>query len=112
MEFTSKELKCIQCGVEFVFTADEQEFFKLKGFQNLPKRCKQCRWPGHAGKPKIETSVKCADCGVETTVPFKPIGKRPVLCRRCYQNKVKDNDSAIRVTTTLLLSALTNLLSI
>ena len=29
--------------------------------------------------------VTCADCGVETEVPFKPDGSRPVYCRECYQ---------------------------
>ncbi|NIO22237.1 MAG: hypothetical protein GTN76_16295 [Candidatus Aenigmarchaeota archaeon] len=27
----------------------------------------------------------CADCGKETTVPFKPSEDRPVYCRECYQ---------------------------
>jgi len=33
-------------------------------------------------------SVKCANCGKQTEVPFKPSGGRPVYCRECYmQNK-------------------------
>ncbi len=33
-------------------------------------------------------SVKCAKCGKQTEVPFKPSGGRPVYCRDCYmQNK-------------------------
>lgn len=33
-------------------------------------------------------SVKCAKCGKQTEVPFKPSGDRPVYCRDCYmQNK-------------------------
>lgn len=36
-----KTIKCI-CGVEFVFTVGEQEFFKDKGF-NPPRRCADCR---------------------------------------------------------------------
>ena len=33
-------------------------------------------------------SVKCASCGKQTEVPFKPSGGRPVYCRECYmQNK-------------------------
>ena len=30
--------------------------------------------------------VVCADCGVTTTVPFKPAGNRPVYCRDCFRN--------------------------
>ena len=29
----------------------------------------------------------CSDCGIETTVPFKPTQGRPVLCRQCFQTK-------------------------
>ena len=38
-----KVLVCQDCGKEFVFTAGEQEFYKEKGFENEPKRCKACR---------------------------------------------------------------------
>jgi len=38
-----KTLICQDCGQEFVFTAGEQEFYKEKGFDNEPKRCKECR---------------------------------------------------------------------
>ena len=32
-------------------------------------------------------SVKCANCGKQTEVPFKPSGGRPVYCRDCYIQK-------------------------
>jgi len=32
-------------------------------------------------------SVKCANCGTQTQVPFKPTGDRPVYCRDCYMQK-------------------------
>lgn len=38
-----KTLVCQDCGQEFVFTVGEQEFYKEKGFDNEPKRCKACR---------------------------------------------------------------------
>ena len=38
-----KVLVCQDCGKEFVFTVGEQEFYKEKGFENEPKRCKACR---------------------------------------------------------------------
>ena len=38
-----KTLICQDCGCEFTFTAGEQEFYKEKGFDNEPKRCKACR---------------------------------------------------------------------
>jgi CxxC-x17-CxxC domain-containing protein len=30
--------------------------------------------------------AKCADCGKECEVPFKPTGDKPVYCRECYAN--------------------------
>ena len=43
MEFTDKTLFCQDCDNEFVFTAGEQAFYKEKGLENEPKRCKECR---------------------------------------------------------------------
>lgn len=37
-----KTLKCRDCGMDFVFTAGEQEFFQQKGFSE-PTRCPACR---------------------------------------------------------------------
>lgn len=31
--------------------------------------------------------VKCAKCGKQTQVPFKPSGDRPVYCRDCYMQQ-------------------------
>lgn len=38
-----RTLVCQDCGCEFTFTAGEQEFYKEKGFESDPKRCKPCR---------------------------------------------------------------------
>lgn len=38
-----KTLVCCDCGSDFVFSSGEQEFYKEKGFDNEPKRCKDCR---------------------------------------------------------------------
>lgn len=34
---------CKDCGEEFLFTVGEQKFFKEKGLENQPVRCKECR---------------------------------------------------------------------
>ena len=90
MDFVDRELKCIDCGAEFVFTAGEQLFFHDKQFTNDPKHCKQCkakRSPGFRKPVRTETKAICAECGTETTVPFTPKQGRPVLCRSCFQKK-------------------------
>ncbi len=33
----------------------------------------------------VETAVTCERCGKETTVPFKPTGDKPVLCKECFR---------------------------
>jgi len=38
-----KVLKCRDCGAEFIFTENEQAFYKEKGFENDPVRCPDCR---------------------------------------------------------------------
>lgn len=38
-----KKITCRDCGKEFVFTVGEQEFYRDKGFDTDPVRCKDCR---------------------------------------------------------------------
>jgi CxxC-x17-CxxC domain-containing protein len=88
MDFVDRELKCFECGSIFLFSADEQQFFRDKGFTHHPKRCKRCKAGRDGGTSRaIEARVICGDCGRETTVPFRPTGKRPVLCSVCFQKQ-------------------------
>lgn len=100
MEFVDRLLTCVDCGGQFVFTAGEQLFFLDKQFKNDPKRCKPCKSrrsaaasganPGNlaaAGISRVETRTQCSECGISTTVPFKPTQGRPVLCRQCFKDK-------------------------
>jgi CxxC-x17-CxxC domain-containing protein len=43
MSYADKTLTCRDCGMEFVFTSGEQEFYAQKGFTNEPTRCPACR---------------------------------------------------------------------
>lgn len=43
MSYADKTLTCRDCGMDFVFTAGEQEFYAQKGFTNEPTRCPNCR---------------------------------------------------------------------
>lgn len=98
MTFGDKILACAECGNQFVFTAGEQEFYQLKGFQNEPKRCPACRtlrraegprrtavgsMGGERGERRMYPAV-CASCGKETEVPFEPKGIKPVYCSDCF----------------------------
>ena len=96
MAFADKILKCSDCGAEFVFTAGEQQFFHDKQFKNDPKHCKQCKAKRLRGGSRVrpETRINCSQCGAETTVPFKPTQGRPVLCRVCFQQQQKQQETA------------------
>ena len=54
MEYEDKTLVCQDCGNEFVFTAGEQAFYKEKGLDNEPKRCKECRNRRKATRTNIQ----------------------------------------------------------
>lgn len=90
-----KSLTCKDCGTEFVFTEREQLFFAEKGFANQPQRCRECRQARRGGEAPLgrvhnrsSYGAVCAACGIETTVPFRPKGDRPIYCRSCYTAKV------------------------
>ena len=91
MEFQDRVLPCVSCGEEFVFSAGEQRFFAEKGFEHDPKRCTKCkskRREALAGRLRRDDySVSCAQCGRDTTVPFKPAPGRPVFCRGCFERR-------------------------
>ena len=80
MAFVDKTLQCVQCGASFTFSASE------------PKRCPACRearrsqrqTSGPTGSRRQMFPAVCAQCGVETQVPFEPRQDRPVYCSDCY----------------------------
>lgn len=91
-----KNLTCKDCGADFVFTSNEQDFYREKGFQNEPQRCAGCRAAkkqqsrdgggrGYGSREREMHDVVCARCGKQTQVPFKPSGDKPVYCKDCYQ---------------------------
>ena len=95
MAFEEKTLQCADCGVDFTFSVEEQEFYESKGYTNEPKRCPSCRTArkqerygngnrGYGSTRKMYPAV-CAECGKETEVPFEPRGDRPVYCSDCYR---------------------------
>ena len=92
-DFSDKNLKCKDCGADFVWTASEQEFYQQKGFDNPPARCNSCRQAkkqqrfggGGDGGSRQMYDVTCAKCGKPAQVPFQPKGDRPVYCSDCFK---------------------------
>ena len=107
MSFTDKSLQCSDCGANFTFSAQDQEFFAQKGYTNEPKRCPTCRETrksqrtttgggnsyssgynsGYSARREMFPAT-CSDCGKSTQVPFEPRNGKPVYCSDCYR-KVK-----------------------
>jgi len=109
--YTDQVLTCADCGIDFVFSASEQEFFAQKGFTSAPKRCSSCRAQrratggggssygassggygngggysgGYSRGPREMFDAVCARCSKETQVPFRPTGARPVYCSDCFR---------------------------
>ncbi len=104
MALADKTIVCADCGAEFIFTAGEQEFFATRGYVNEPKRCQPCRSVRRSevrtgggfgdGNREMHT-INCAQCGKESTVPFRPRGDRPVYCSDCF-SKMRNNDGPRR----------------
>lgn len=88
--YNDKTIVCKDCGQEFTFTANEQEFFAEKGFTNEPQRCKPCR-DARKGDSRRNSGTRqlfdavCAECGKNCQVPFEPRSDRPVYCSDCFR---------------------------
>ena len=97
MAYEDRNLTCVECNSEFVFSADDQQFHADRGYQE-PKRCPSCRQAkraggggggyggggyGGGGSRQMYDAV-CADCGNACQVPFEPRQDRPVYCSDCF----------------------------
>jgi len=97
MSYEDRTLTCQDCGQEFTFSADDQQYHAEKGYTNEPKRCPLCRSSRRAGggnggggyssgRREMHPAV-CAQCGKDTQVPFLPTGTRPVYCSDCFSKQ-------------------------
>jgi len=94
--YTDKNLTCVDCGAEFTFSAEDQEYHASRGFTNEPKRCPDCRQArkaerggggGYGSSQRQMYPAVCAECGQNTEVPFEPRGDRPVYCLDCFSKR-------------------------
>ena len=100
MTYVDRTLTCVDCGAEFVHSAEDQEYYTQKGFVSDPKRCPSCRASrrsmrengdasghpnGGAIGPREYFAVVCTRCGNQAQVPFKPHMDRPVYCSDCFR---------------------------
>jgi len=100
--YVDRTLTCLDCGAEFVHSADDQAYYAQKGFASDPKRCPACRASrrqmrdgdvsgtgrgaqGAPGAPREYFAAICSRCGNQAQVPFKPHMDRPVYCSDCFR---------------------------
>jgi CxxC-x17-CxxC domain-containing protein len=104
--YVDRTLTCVDCGQEFIHSADDQQYYVEKGFSSDPKRCVSCRATRRAareggsdasdlGGPRGYErggsggreffAVLCSECGNQAQVPFKPRMDRPVYCSDCFR---------------------------
>ena len=98
MTYEDRNLTCVECNSEFVFSVDDQQFHAERGYQE-PKRCPSCRQAkrdsggggrggggggGGYGGPRQMYDAVCASCGSACQVPFQPRQDRPVYCSDCF----------------------------
>jgi CxxC-x17-CxxC domain-containing protein len=114
MPYTDRTLTCVECGTEFIFSAEDQEYHDSRGFSD-PRRCPSCRQArrdtvgggsrpmgnrsgggggyssggggGYSSAPRQMYPAVCAECGQQTEVPFEPRTDRPVYCRTCFARR-------------------------
>lgn len=85
MAFQDKNLKCQDCGKDFIWSGEDQEFYQTKGFQ-APLRCSACR-QARKQAPRQMYPATCSGCGAQCEVPFEPRTGRPVFCNTCYRQQ-------------------------
>ena len=112
MMYVDRTMACVDCGVEFIHSAADQEYYAQKGFTSDPKRCTSCRayrratrdTPGEerpSGAPRGYDRAEdrspreyfvaiCTGCGNQAQVPFKPRMDRPVYCSDCFRQVKPD----------------------
>ena len=109
VSYVDRTVTCADCGVEFIHSAADQEFYAQKGFASDPKRCPSCRasrrqmresstgfdvreiggprgYERGDNRPQREYfAVICSKCGNAAQVPFKPRQDKPVYCSDCFR---------------------------
>ncbi len=85
------DAKCADCGNDCKLPfkpKDDRPVYCRECFQNH-KPAPRSGGGGYGGRddrPREMFDAKCADCGNDCQLPFKPKEDRPVYCRECFQN--------------------------
>jgi len=105
--FVDRTMTCVDCGVEFIHSAADQEYYAQKGFASDPKRCASCRAYRRTTRDGSDDAravgaprgyertddhgqreyfaAVCTSCGNQAQVPFRPRTDKPVYCSDCFR---------------------------
>ena len=67
-ETIDRLLQCCDCGSTFLFTADEQHFYRERGFSD-PRRCRHCRKDRRSHREDLDGAVYRAP---DSEIPIPP----------------------------------------
>ena len=70
MSFQDKSIQCSDCGASFTFSTKDQEFYKVKGFHQQPKRCPDCRQKQSRGERVSVKAVAQAPAPIQEATPI------------------------------------------
>ena len=115
MTYVDRTLTCVDCGVEFIHSAADQEFYAQKGFVSRPEAlhelpsqparqlaraattsatsaARAATSAATTGPSREYFAVVCSSCGNQAQVPFKPRMDRPVYCSDCFRRTTSEPD--------------------
>ena len=109
MTYVDRTLTCVDCGVEFIHSAADQEYYHAEGVHVGPQALRlvprlpaldarrrrlrrardrrPARLRAHRGprSPREYFAAICTSCGNQAQVPFKPRMDKPVYCSDCFR---------------------------
>ena len=72
MTYVDRTLNCVDCGVEFIHSAADQEYYLQKGFVSDPKRCTSCRASRRAAREAAPTFARSAGRAATSAATTEP----------------------------------------
>ena len=87
MTYADRTLNCVDCGSEFIHSADDQRYYAEKGFAS---DLGGPRGYERSTPTREYFAVLCSECGNQAQVPFRPRMDRPVYCSDCFRKANPD----------------------
>ena len=89
-KFEEKILKCKDCGADFIFSTDEQEFYADRNYSGEPKRCKSCQDARKVNETTRDKEIKSITCEKCKTKNLMLGGNHAyeggLICKSCGKN--------------------------